>query len=274
VTSDLEEFARSVRNLTHDLAMTDDWRPGAHLDDRSEPLSAGLDRLGWHDLTVGGEETLPFLATAALELGRGAATPYDVVQVLGGSPLIEGLAMYGHPGASVAITEPNGLGYHLASIRESREVAFADSLGVHSVSGLDDGLRVENADERLSAWESAAVGYFAGLASFVVDSATEHAREREIFGRTLAHLEAVQQRLGDAATTADALVLSARDGAHGLPALAHAASSTWSVMVHGHMIFGAIGFTLEFPLQRYSRRAKALGSFVNGWIDQRLGQAA
>jgi alkylation response protein AidB-like acyl-CoA dehydrogenase len=45
-------------------------------------------------------------------------------------------------------------------------------------------------------------------------------------------------------------------------------------MVHGHMIFGAIGFTLEFPLQRYSRRAKALGSFVNGWIDQRLGQAA
>jgi alkylation response protein AidB-like acyl-CoA dehydrogenase len=44
-------------------------------------------------------------------------------------------------------------------------------------------------------------------------------------------------------------------------------------MVHGHMVFGAIGFTLEFPLQRYSRRAKALGSFVDGWIDQRIGQA-
>jgi len=274
MTSDLEEFARSVRNLTHDLATADDWRPGAHLDDRSELLSAGLDRVGWQDLAFGGEETLPFLATAALELGRAAATPYDVVQVLGGSPLIEGLAMYGQPGASVAVTEPNGLGYHVARIRESREVAFADSLGVHSVSGLDDGLRVENADERLAAWEAAAVGYFAGLAGFVVDSATEHAREREIFGHTLAHLETVQQRLGDAAATADALVLSARDGAHGLPALAHAASSTWSVMVHGHMIFGAIGFTLEFPLQRYSRRAKALGSFVNGWIDQRLGQAA
>ena len=274
MTSDLDEFARSVRNLTTDLTTADDWRPGAHLDDRSETLSAGLNRLGWHDLTSGDEETLPFLAVAALELGRAATTPYDVVQILGGSPLIQGLAMYGQPGRPVAITDPTGTGYRVATIRESTKVAFADSLGVHSVSQLDDAEAVEGTGRRFAAWEAATVGYFAGLASFVVDSATEHALEREIFGRTLAHLEAVQQRLGDAAATADALVLSARAGAHGLPALAHAASSTWSVMVHGHLVFGAIGFTLEFPLQRYSRRAKALGSFVDGWIDQRIEQAA
>ena len=274
MTSDLDEFALSVRNLTNNLNMVDGWRPGTHLDDRSESLSVGLNRLGWHDLISGGNETLPFLGVAALELGRAATSPYDVVQILGGSPFIHGLAMYGQPGQPVAITESTGTGYHLATIRDSTKVAFADSLGVHTVSNLTDAETTEGTGKRLAAWEAATVGYFAGLASFVVDSATAHAREREIFGRTLAHLDAVQQRLGDAAATADALVLSARAGAHGLPALAHAASSTWSVMVHGHLVFGAIGFTLEFPLQRYSRRTKALGSFVDGWIDQRIGQAA
>lgn len=272
-TSDLDEFALSVRRLTTDLAAADDWLPGAHVDDRSQPLSVGLDRLGWHDLTLGEEETLPFLGVAALELGRAATSLYDIIQILGGSPLVQGLAMYGQPGQSVAITGPTEAHYRLATIGDSTQVAFADSLGVHSVAGLDDPETVEDARKRLVAWESATVGYFAGLASFVVDAATDHARQREIFGRTLAHLEAVQQRLGDAAATADALVLAAKSGAHGLPALAHAASSTWSVMVHAHLIFGAIGFTLEFPLQRYSRRAKALGAFVDGWIDQSLEQA-
>lgn len=272
--SDLDEFALSVRNLTNNLTMVDSWRPGAHLDDRSESLSAGLNRLGWQDLISGGEETLPFLGVAALELGRAATSPYDVVQILGGSPLVDGLAMYGQPGQPVAIAESTGTGYYLTTIRHSTEVAFADSLGVHSVSDLDDAEVAEGTEQSLAAWEAATVGYFAGIASFVVDSAIEHAREREIFGRTLAHLDSVQQRLGDAAATTDALVLSARAGAHGLPALAHAASSTWSVMVHGHLVFGAIGFTLEFPLQRYSRRTKALGSFVDGWIEQRIGQAA
>jgi len=77
------------------------------------------------------------------------------------------------------------------------------------------------------------VGYFAGLASYVVDTATEHARGRRTFGRTLAHLDAVQQRLADAATVADGLVLSARAGSHGLAAMAHAASGTWEVMLNG-----------------------------------------
>lgn len=133
---------------------------------------------------------------------------------------------------------------------------------------------MSDAARRMTAWETATVGYFAGLAGYVVDSAVDYARSREIFGRTLAHLDAVQQRLGDAATSAELLALSAREGAHGLPALAHATASTWSVISHGHLVFGAVGFTLEFPMQRYSRRAKALGSFVDGWIDHRIGYTA
>jgi hypothetical protein len=272
VSSELNDFARSVRQLTTDLSGSDDWRPGSHVDDRSTRLTAGLDRLGWHDLTSGDDDTLPYLATAALELGRAGTTPYDIVQVLGGSPVVRGLGMYAQPGQSVTLTDPSGC--RVVTVRSSTPVVFADSLGVHAIHETEDGPVSADGDRRVTAWEAATVGYFAGLATFVVEAAITHATGREIFGATLAHIDAVQQRLADAASIADALVLSARDGAHGLPALAHAASSTWDVMLHAHLIFGANGFTLEFPLQRYSRRTKALGSFVDGWIDARMSPAA
>lgn len=272
MSAELDAFAHSVRQLVAGTAGEDTWRPGTHIDDRSEPLSAGLVLLGWDDLSTGDEDTLPFLATAAVELGRAAASPYDIVALLGGSPLVDGLAMYGQPGQQVAMVGETG--YRTATVTSSTPVTFADSLGVHRVAAVESTTSMSDAAQRMTAWETATVGYFAGLAGHVVDHAIEYARGREIFGRTLAHLDAVQQRLGDAATSAELLALSAREGAHGLPALAHATSSTWSVISHGHLVFGAVGFTLEFPMQRYSRRAKALGSFVDGWIDQRIGCAA
>lgn len=268
---ELDAFAHSVRQLANAPA-SDAWQPGTHVDDRSERLSAGLVALGWDDLSPGDEDTLPFLGVAALELGRAAVSPYDIMQLLGGSPLVGGLAMYAQPGQQVAIADETG--YRTATVRSSTPVKFADSLGVHSVTAFESTHSMSDAAARMAAWETATIGYFAGLAAYVVDLALEYARGREIFGRTLAHLDAVQQRLGDAATSAELLALSAREGAHGLPALAHATSSTWSVISHGHLVVGAVGFTLEFPMQRYSRRAKALGSFVDGWIDHRIGCAA
>ncbi len=272
VSSELQTFAASVRQLLATTAANDAWRPGTHVDDRSERLSAGLAGLGWDDLSPGDEATLPFLAAAAVELGRAAASPYDIIQLLGGSPLIDSLAMYAQPGQRVAIADESG--YRTATVTSSTPVQFADSLGVHHVTGFENTPSMPDPVARMTAWETATIGYFAGLAGHVVDLALQHARSREIYGRTLAHLDAVQQRLGDAATSAEMLALAAREGAHGLPALAHATSSTWSVISHGHLVFGAVGFALEFPMQRYSRRAKALGCFVDGWIDQRIGSAA
>lgn len=269
VSSELETFAASVRQLAAGTAADDTWQPGAHVDDRSERLSAGLVGLGWTDLTTGDEDTLPFLAAAAVELGRAAASPYDIQQLLGGSPMIGDLAMYGQPGQRVAIADETG--YRLATVTSSTPVKFADSLGVHRVTTFESTQPTSDAALRMTNWETATIGYFAGLAGYVVDLALEHARSREIFGRTLAHLDAIQQRLGDAATSAEMLALTAREGAHGLPALAHSTSSSWSVISHAHLVFGAVGFTLEFPMQRYSRRTKALGAFVDGWIDHRIG---
>lgn len=270
--SDIDDFALSVRHLVGRVDPPDAWRPGLHVDDRSDSLSSGLTALGWDDLGTGGTDTLPFLAMGALELGRSATTAFDVVHLLGGSPIVGALAMYAGPGQMVAV--PGRGGHQLRVVTDSTPVPFADSLGVHRVLHLQAAEPAPGGEAQLAAWEAATVGYLAGLAIGVVDLAIEHARTREIFGKTLAHIDAVQQRIADAATTAHALVLTAHDGAHKLPALAHASASVWQVMTHAHLVFGAIGFTMEFPLQRYSRRTKAVGAFVDGWIDQTTEAAA
>ena len=268
--SDIDQFAQSVRSLVGRVSPTDVWRPGLHVDDRSVELTAGLTTLGWDDLGAGDADTHPFLSIGALELGRNATTPFDVVQLLGGSPVVGSLAMYAEPGQRVAIPARGGVQLH--EVTASRQLPFADSLGVHRVLGQQPTEVAPAGTAQLAAWEAATVGYLAGLAVGVVDRAVEHASNRHIFGKTLAHIDAVQQRIADAATCADALVLTARAGGHGLPALAHASASVWQVMVHAHLIFGAIGFTMEFPLQRYSRRAKALGAFVDSWVDQTVDE--
>ncbi|AXT84149.1 hypothetical protein C6I20_02355 [Aeromicrobium sp. A1-2] len=271
MSSEVEAFASSVRKMVQENAAHDDWRPGTHVSDRNEPLSSGLTRLGWDDL-LDDSELLPFVGAAALELGRAATSPHFLIPILGGSPVVKNLAMYGEVGTRVAT--PTASGYELALVEASTPVKFIDSLGVHAVESLAPAVPVDDSAARLAAWEASVVGYFAGLTVGALDLALDHARQREIFGRTLAHLSPVQQRLADAATISDALRLSAVQGAHGLPSIAHASSRTWDVMNHCNLVFGAIGYTLEFPMQRYSRRTKALGSFVSGWIDQEIAVAA
>jgi hypothetical protein len=271
VSSEVEAFASSVRRMVEEIDRPDAWRPGTSVSDSDPALVAGLSRLGWDDL-LHDPDLLPFVGAASLEIGRASASPHFTTELLGGSPEVKGLAMYGHAGSHVAV--PTASGYTLALIEASSAVNFIDSLGVHSVESVGAAVPVLEASQKIAVWEASVVGYFAGLTVGALDLALEHARHREIFGTTLAHLSPVQQRLADAATISDALQLSAVQGAHGLPAIAHASSRTWDVMNHCHLVFGAIGYTLEFPMQRYSRRTKALGSFVSGWIDQQIAFAA
>jgi hypothetical protein len=267
MTTEVETFASSVRQLVGKITANDSWQPGTHIDSQDPALTAGLHDMGWTEL-VGDEELLPFVGAAALEIGRAALTPFDVTSVLRGSPIVSGLAMHGAVGGTVAV--PGKHGYQLKTITASSPVNFSDSLGVHAIEATRDLKFVGDEELRRAAWEAAIVGYFAGLAVGVVDMALSHATDRQIFGKTLAHVPAVQQRIADAATTATALRLSAVNGAHGIASIAYASSRTWAVMANCHLVFGAIGYTLEFPLQRYSRRTKALSTFVTGWVDQQI----
>lgn len=270
--AEIDAFSESVRRLLAGHDLVDGWLPGRAVDDHRPDLSAALAGVGWSELPAAGEDALPFIGAAAVEMGRAVAPFIHVVSVLGGSPSVQGLAMYGGSLGAIAVPGPDG--YSVCAAVESRPVNFADSLGVHLVSLTGTSAAVAAPAQRMAAWETATVGYLAGLADSSVSRAIDHARQRQVFGRTLAQIETVQQRLADAATVSDSLVLAAHEGASGLAALAHATGAVGGVMTHCHQVFGAIGFTIEFPMQRYSRRAKAIASFANAWIDQRLDAAA
>jgi hypothetical protein len=284
-------FAESVATAAdRALAEPEPWRPGAVQDDRSPALAGALAEIGW--LELGREpELLPLVGPAALELGRRLAPLSEIDALLGGSPLAGDLTPYGaahaiataphavagrRRGAPYAVAAPGaaphpvarpspdtgGAGRALAryAIDRAEPVPYGDALGVHRV--LERHAAGDVPAPALAAWTAATTGYLAGLSEWALEVALEHARGRRAFGTTLAGLAPVQQGLADAATAARGLRLLASD-APGRAALAHAGAAAVAVTAACQQIAGAIGFTLEFPLQRAYRRARA----VQLWAD-------
>jgi alkylation response protein AidB-like acyl-CoA dehydrogenase len=96
---------------------------------------------------------------------------------------------------------------------------------------------------RMSAWCAASTGYLAGLGE-------------EALRLALGALEPVQQMLADAATLVDGLTLLSADSP-GANALAHAGDAAERAVAIWMQVTGALGFTLEFPLQRAYRRSRS-----------------
>ena len=240
-------FAEAVATAAErTLGPAPDWTPGAVLDDRSPALSAALVEMGWLDL-AGDEALAPLAGAAAVALGRRLAPLCDVDALLGGSPLAGELIRYG---AASAIL-PGGA---RVAVERSEPVAYGDALGVHRVLELRPDGRV--APVALTAWTAAGTGYLAGLGAWAFATALEYVRGRRAFGGTLAALAPVQQRLADAATAVDGLALLVEEPPSPA-ALAYAGAAAVEITASCQQLVGAIGFTLEFPLQRAYRRARA-----------------
>jgi alkylation response protein AidB-like acyl-CoA dehydrogenase len=93
-----------------------------------------------------------------------------------------------------------------------------------------------------------------------------YARQRRAFDSTLAALAPVQQLLARAATEIRGVRLLATMGA-GADALAHAGPAIADACAACQQVTGAIGFTLEYPLQRYTQRARALAVWNDALLD-------
>ena len=155
-----------------------------------------------------------------------------------------------------------GAGPRRAATRLS-PIAYTDALGVARVEGAPGrALTDPEARARMDAWSAASVGYFAGLSEEALRLALEHARARRAFGGPLSALEPVQQMLADAATLADGLTLLCAD-CPGMDALAHAGEASERAVGVCMQVTGALGFTLEFPLQRAYRRSRS----ARAWAD-------
>lgn len=221
-------------------------------------LTAMLDELGW--ATLPGDEGLGACAgLGGLELGRRLAPVHQLDRLLGGGPMAGGLVR--SLGADrLAVT-----GGQLVGVRRSEPVEYADGLEVQRV--LEAGAAVaEVASSALSVWTAASVGYLAGVGQGALDLTVEYVRQRRAFGTTLAALAPVQQLLADATTAVTGVRLLAGEGGD-QDALAHAGPSVAAACAACQQVTGALGFTLEYQLHRYTQRARALAAWGDVLVD-------
>jgi 3-oxo-4-pregnene-20-carboxyl-CoA dehydrogenase alpha subunit len=268
-TEDVRAFARTVAAIAADHAGPDPWRPGAAVSDADPRLVRALNEAGWDEL--GSDAALlPFVASAAAGLGRNVVSLQPIDMLLGGALRWSGLARYADSGA--ALVEPRAGRLESATTQRATPLRYTDALGVARVEAEPgEPLTGAEARRRMAAWTAASTGYLAGLTEEALGLALEHARSRRAFGAPLSALEPVQQMLADAATLADGLALLS-EGTPGEAALLHACEAAERVTATAMQVCGALGFTLEFPLQRAQRRARACGSWAeatllgwNGW---------
>jgi alkylation response protein AidB-like acyl-CoA dehydrogenase len=117
-----------------------------------------------------------------------------------------------------------------------------------------------------AAWRAASVGYLAGLGQAALDLTVGYVSQRRAFGTTLAALGPVQQLLADAATGVRGVAMLSGEGPDA-DALACAGPAVAEACAACHQVTGAIGFTLEYPLHRYTQRARALAVWNDALLE-------
>ena len=261
-------LAETVARIVSDHQPPDPWRPGAHADDTAsqaaEMTGRALAETGWPGLA---DEDIDAAALAAVELGRGLVSLGQVDALLGGSPVVDGLVRHGRVRGRAVELRP-GDGLREVEILALAPAAYGDASAVSVVTGQRRGDEVpaEAATRRLAAWRAASAGYLAGLASAAFEACLGHVRTRKAFGATLDAQPMVQSRLADAATALDGIrLLATRE--HSWAALSYAAAASTEVTAACHQLTGALGYTLDYPLQRYSRRARAMRSWAEWAAD-------
>jgi alkylation response protein AidB-like acyl-CoA dehydrogenase len=123
----------------------------------------------------------------------------------------------------------------------------------------------------LGRWRVATAATLAGLAAEAIAIAVKYTIERIQFGVQVGTFQALQHPLADAVTAADGAELLAREAAwrhdEGVAdwremaaiAYAHAVRSAENACAVGLHVHGGYGYTLEYDIQLFLRRAKALG---------------
>lgn len=245
-------------------AKRDPWLPGSQDSDSDHGLLARLDAIGWGELATN-TELAGVVGPAAYELGR-ALAPLDTLDVLlGGALSVKGLSRYASTGATLA--ELNGATIALSRADELEPVAYGDAIGAARVVRASLTGEADEPSVRRAAWVSANVGYLAGALGSGLDLTLGHAKARLAFGRPLAALDTVQQQLAEVATAADGLRLLSLSRADDA-ALAYAAAAAADGLALCQQVTGAIGFTLEFPLQRALRRVRSARAWVEAVVHE------
>jgi alkylation response protein AidB-like acyl-CoA dehydrogenase len=139
-------------------------------------------------------------------------------------------------------------------------------------------------------WERRALmaAALAGLAQQAIDITLAYVGERRVYGRTVAEFQAVQHRLVDVAVSTQGARLLAFEAAWALHydapraeelahmALAFAAEAAFRTCKECLQFHGGYGYTLEYDIQLYFRRAKGWPLLIStpGAEWQRIAEVA
>ncbi len=261
---DARAFAESVAGVVErTMPARVVWTPG----EASEPwpaLEDALRTVEWPE--VGTDPALAeFAALGALELGRRAAPLSCVDRLLGGSPLFGDLVRCLVPGRTAVVIDD---GPAVRTVITAEPVPAADGLEVHRVIELGPAVAIDPSGwgTARQAWLAAGVGYLAGIGQAALDLTVAYVRDRAAFGTTLGGLAPVQQLLAGAATAVRGVSLVATADP-GPEALAHAGPAIGAACAACQQVTGAIGYTLEYPLHRFTQRARALSVWNETLLD-------
>lgn len=253
-------FADSVAGVLerHRPAGSTVWNPGA-FDAGAEAwggLSGALDQLEWAALTED-SELLEWAGLAGIELGRRAAPLSELDRLLVAGPLVGDLIRCAVPN-DVYAQKLDGVVAQRTLLASERQPS-ADGLEVRRVTELGPPTAVDPElwQAAWSTWLAVGTGYLAGLGNAALDMTVEYVRNRDAFGSTLAALAPVQQHLASAATAVDGVGELAKASPDG-DALAYAGPAISGACAACHQVTGGIGYTREYPLHRFTQRARAL----------------
>jgi alkylation response protein AidB-like acyl-CoA dehydrogenase len=121
--------------------------------------------------------------------------------------------------------------------------------------------------------------YAVGGARFTLEITTQYAKDREQFDKPLGAFQAISHYLADAKTAIDGATLLAREAAWARSerrdvsrlapmAKLFACQTFRDTTAMAQQVFGGVGFTLEYDVQLYFRRAKQLQ--ISWWNDREL----
>lgn len=268
--AEARSFAQSVAGvLDRQSKESVEWAPGDRALERWPELAGSLDKLGWHSVSRD-SELVAFAGLGAAELGLRLAPLEHVDALLGASP-IAGELIRSLVGDRLVVARMDGAVVRRPLLRYD-PCASAEGLDVQRVLelGEPEPVSAESWAVALGAWIAAGVGYLAGVGQGALDLTVDYVRQRRAFGSTLAGLGPVQQQLAGAVTAVRGVRLLAGEGPDA-DALAYAGPAVARACAACQQVTGALGFTLEYPLHRYTQRARALASWNDALLDCLIG---
>lgn len=226
---------------------------------------------------------------AAQTAPPGTVLPGDVVK-------IRGLALCGAERAerfAIALTRPDGqvatatiAAGAAAAMRHTPISGFDPDLHLTAINGELPLREMEMAPERgrwpnaLSAAHRALGHEMIGVIERMMETGVEHVATRRQFGKPIASFQAVKHRLADVYVALEAARTAARvawqdDDPFASSMLKVLAGRAAMIAArHCLQVCGGIGFTWEFPLQRYIKRAYMLDSLMgsSAWLQLQTGE--